>query len=353
MHKRFAALGLFLATAATGAQAQDRLPPLDRGMPGPRTQVLVLGTVHLSQLKTFKPESMQSVMDRLAAFKPQIITIEALSGEQCDLIARYPDVYTPEDFAPYCKSTELAKAATGLDVPAAIAQVHRTLRDWPAAPAPAQRRHLASLFLAAGERASALVQWLQLPADERKAGDGLDAALVELLGKLETTNNEDYVIAARLAARLGLVRVFSADDHTGDAAQFADAKAYGDAVQAAWNAAEPRVKAMREREDALTKADDLLPLYRFVNDPDVLRKTIEADFGAALQDPSPQRYGRQYVSGWEARNVRMVGNIRVAFRDRPGARVLSIVGMSHKPWFDVLLGQMLGVDVVDTLKILK
>jgi hypothetical protein len=49
----------------------------------------------------------------------------------------------------------------------------------------------------------------------------------------------------------------------------------------------------------------------------------------------------------------MVANIRAAFRDKPGARVLSIVGASHKPWFDSLLGQLQGVDVVDVEDVLQ
>ena len=225
MHKRYAALGLILAIAAAGAQAQDRLPALDQGMPGPRTQVLVLGSVHLSQMpKTFKPESMQPVVDRLAAFKPEVITIEALPGEQCDLATRHPVVYLPEDFEPYCRSTQEAQAATGLDVPAATAQVYQTLRDWPAQPTPAQRRHLAALFMAAGEHTSAVVQWLQLPAQERTAADGLDAKLTAQLEKLMTRNNENVLIAARLAARLGLQRVYATDDHTGDASRSAAPK---------------------------------------------------------------------------------------------------------------------------------
>jgi hypothetical protein len=49
----------------------------------------------------------------------------------------------------------------------------------------------------------------------------------------------------------------------------------------------------------------------------------------------------------------MVANIRETFRERPGARVLAIVGASHKPWFDSWLGQLQGVDIVDVEKVLK
>ena len=354
MYLRSALFGLSLAVSAVGAQAQTPLPALDKGMPGPRTQVLVLGSTHLSQAKKdVTPAQLQPLLDKLAAFKPGIITIESLSGEQCDLVARHPTVYLPDDVGGYCASTEAAKAATGLDVPAAIAEYRKALKDWPSKPTAEQRRHLASLFLAGGEPASALVQWLHLPADERKAGDGLDAALVARLEKLAGSANENYSIGARLAARLGLQRIYAVDDHTGDNVQIDDAKAYGEAVQAAWDAGAKKAKPNREHEAVLAKGDDMLALYRYINQPEVLRIAIEADFGAALRDPSPQHYGRLYVAGWEARNLRMVSNIRVAFGEKPGARVLAIVGSSHKPWFDGLLGQMQGVDVVDAGKVLK
>lgn len=336
------------------AQAAVDLSRLDRQMSGPRAQVLVLGTVHLREMpKSFKPESLEPLLDRLAAFKPQIITIEAISGEGCDLMERQPTIYDPKDVAIYCRSTEQAKAATGLDVISAIAQVKKTLASWPSEPTPAQRRHLAALFLAANDSASALTQWLQLPQAERHAGDDLDDALTATLNALMTNHNEDYQIAARLAARLGLERVYPVDDHTGDNITIADVKAYGTAIESAWNAASATAMPIRRREEALRKSGDMLALYRYINSPDYLSTEIKIDFGAALKDKSPQHYGQRYVAGWETRNLRMVSNVRAAFRDEPGARVLSIVGASHKPWFDTFLGEMQGVDVIDAENVLQ
>ncbi len=354
MPLRHVALALSLFVSASGAHAQTPVPSLDARMPGARAQVLVLGSPHLSGIKaSLTTEQLQPLHDRLAAFKPDVITIESIGGEQCDLLARHTAVYPPEDVGPYCSSTDPAKAATGLDVPAAIAEYRKLLRDWPVKPTAPQRRRLASTFLAAGEHASALVQWLQLPASERHAGEGLDAALVARLEKLSVSNNESYSIGARLAAQLGLQRVHAVDDHTGDNIQPGDVEAYAAAIRAAWNTASEKAKANRTRQDQLFNGADLLALYRFANQPDVLRTAIENDFGIALRDPSTQQYGRYYVAGWEARNLRMVANIRVAFGDKPGAKVLAIVGSSHKPWFDSLLGQMQGVAIVDASEKLK
>ncbi|QOW20730.1 hypothetical protein INQ41_02310 [Lysobacter ciconiae] len=350
-------VGLSLALGWLGvAQAQVDLSALDKDMAGPRAQVLVLGSVHLSEMaKGFQPESLELVLERLAAFKPEIITIEAISGESCDLMARHPTVYGPERISPYCGKTDEARAATGLDVPAAIAAVSKTLADWPTQPGPAARRHLAALFLAANEPTSALTQWLQLAEAERRVGNGLDDALVVRLDKLATSNSEDSQIAARLAARLGLQRVFPVDDHTGDNAAIPDAEvgAYANAIRQAWKSAEAQTQPLRQHEDELKKNGDLLALYRYINRPDVRRVQADSDFGAAMREASPGQYAQIYVAGWETRNLRMVANIRAAFREQPGARVLSIVGASHKPWFDSLLGQMQGVDIVNVETVLR
>lgn len=347
------ALAMSLASVACAQQRVD-LATLDAAMPGPPTQVLVLGSVHLSQgedAKRFDPASLEPVLQRLAAYRPGVVTIEALSGETCALMrlrAAYKEVMDG-----FCPKVAEAQAATGLDLPAALDAIDAALKDWPAQPAAAQRRRLAALFLAAGEPASALVQWWQLPEAERRAGDGLDDVLVQGLRKRESDPNENYQIAARLAARLGLQRVYAVDDHTGDSLVIDDEAAFEKAIRAAWAGASDEAKQARARIQAMQARGDLLAVYRAINDPAYLRAAIAADFGQALRDPSPQHFGRQYVGGWEARNLRMVANIRVAFREQPGARVLSVVGSSHKPWFDALLGQLQGVDVVDVAQVLR
>lgn len=339
-----------MAACPLAAQAQVDLASLDSDMVGPRAQILVLGTVHLSGMPAgFNPASLEGVLNRLAAFKPEIITIEIESGEECDLAARNAAKYGPD----YCAPTDAAKAATGLDVPAAIAEVDRTLKAWPSRPTSAQRRRLAALFLAANDRASAYVQWLQLPEAERRTGDSLNAALVEMLGQLAKRNNENYLLGARLAARLGLQRVHAVDNHTGDHIDVPDIKAFVQGIEAAWAAGSAESKQREKQENALSQSTDLLPLYRYVNNPEGLRVSAEANVRASMRAKSPKGYPQIFVAGWEIRNLRMVANVRETFREHPGARVLSIVGASHKPWFDSWLGQLQGVDIVDAGRVLK
>lgn len=334
-------LALLLPTVG---RAQSLLDGLSQGMVGPHAKVMVLGTVHLSELPPgFDPDSLKGLLDRLAAYKPDLITIEALSGEECDMAARHAASYGKD----YCASTDAARQATGLDLPAALAEVNRQLKSWPAVPEPSQRRHLAALFLAANDQASALTQWLQLSGAERRPGDGLAATLVARLERLEVSPNENYQIAARLAARLGLARVHAVDNHTGDNHDVQDTEAFEREVTAAWAAGSAEAKEREKQVGELSRAKDLLPLYRYVNDPAYLRVLAEVNVRAALQARSTSGYPQIWVAGWETRNLRMVANVREAFRDRVGQRVLVVVGASHKPWFDHWLGQLQGLDIVD------
>jgi len=346
---------LLLATSPLCAQvAPAPHDGLRAPFAGPPTRVLVLGSVHLAQEEGGPVTARETgrLLERLAAFGPQVITVEAMRGETCDLMRRHPAVYDEEGIAHYCPDTDAARAATGLDVPAAIASVEEQLAAWPQSPTAAQRRRLAATFLAAGDPTSALVQWLYLPEAERRAGDGLDAALVQALRKQAASSNENTVIGAALAVRLGLQRVHPVDDHTGDNLRIDDKDAYAAAIRGAWDRAPPECAATYAYLRELRQAPDLLPLYQHINRAAYQTVPMRCDFALALADTSPQRYGRQYVTGWDLRNLRMVANIGETFRERPGVRVLSIVGVSHKPWFDRLLGQLQGVEVVDAAQVL-
>lgn len=344
------AVWAMLAAAPLAVQAQVDLTQLDRDMAGPKSQVMVLATMHLNGMPAgFKPSSLNGVIERLAAFKPDIITIEQEPGEDCDLAARHPAKYGPD----WCPSTAAAQEATGLDIPAALAEVDKTLKNWPAQPSPAQRRRLAAAFLAASEPASAQVQWLQLPQAERRAGDGLSAALVERLNKLMQRKNENNLIAAPLAARLGHQRVHAVDNHTGDRIDLPDIKAFVKSIEAAWASGNGEMKGIQQREADMAQAADLLPLYRYINSPESMRIHAESNVLPMMRAKSAQGYPQIWVGGWEVRNLRMVANIRETFRERPGARVLSIVGASHKPWFDDWLGQLQGVEIVNAGDVLK
>lgn len=339
---------------AGAARAADFVPGTVKVPAGQANEVIVLGTPHLSYLpKTFDPANLDGLIGQLAGWKPDAIAIEALSGPQCAYLKAYPKRYA--DVAKfYCWDPTVANNATGLDMAAATVKVDETLASWPAAPAAAQRRTLASYFLAAGDPASALVQWLRLPLDERRAGDGLDGALVTVLNNLRQKRNENYLIAAALAARLGLERVFSMDDQTAYRS-ITDEAAYDRAILKAWDnpSSAERKRQVAGLQNSLNTPADVLALYKLYNTAGMAELTFKGDMGAALNDPSPQHFGRGYVGSWETRNLRMTANIREVANAQPGKRTLVIVGAAHKAYLEAYLNQMHDMRVISVDQVLK
>ena len=357
MHRLFTTV--FIAAAChVPVYAPEAPPPFAPGAHklknGRPNEVMVLGSPHLSQMpKTVDLDKFGLLTDRLTEWKPQAVAIESLSGMQCAYLRSYPQRYA-DSIKSYCWDPAPAGAATGVNVPEANAQAERLLAAWPAAPSPAQRRKLASLFLAGGERASALVQWLRLPDGERRAGDGLPESLAAMLNGLMERRDEGYRIAAVVAARGGLERVYAMDDHTADG-PVDDEKASAEAISKAWD--NPYTAARGKQSDQLQSRldtpQDVLVMYRAYNNADYPEQAFRSDFGAALEEPSPGRYGRGYVAYWETRNLRMASNIRDAMGMRPGVRMLVVVGASHKAYLEAYLDQMHDVRIVPTDRVLR
>jgi hypothetical protein len=322
---------------------------------GGNVQLAVLGTVHLREApESIEERAFEPLVARLAAFKPDLVAVESLSGAQCDYLRAY--VFAYEDTAKtYCFDASPARALLKLDGAAAEREIEQMLsgsRDL----APAQRRRLVALFLAAGEPASASVQWLRLPAAERTAGADVTPELIAQIDKKLAQRSEDTLIAIALALKLGLQRIYPVDDHTGD-------RATGPIDEAVWEAnmkrlwSNPHSEARRaldtQAKDQMVADGDVLKWYRWINSAQAARLAVGGDFGAAAGDTGAQRTGRSYLAYWETRNMRMAANIReVAGRTRAN-RVVAIVGASHKPYYERYLGMTSDMDVLDIDALLK
>lgn len=361
-HLALAAAMLAFAIAPT-ALAQNRpFDPRsyqDRHV-GEPTRILVLGTPHLSGTPDdWDAAALDPLLDRLAGFAPDAILIEGLSGESIDGLWRYREIYgesAPTYGGRSLRLAALAQPALLMDMPEAEAEVRRTLDDWPADPTPAQRRRLAALFIASGDPNSALVQWWRLDPAERIAEDGFSAALIQELDAFAARRNENHLIAARLAARLGLERVYPTDDHhtddTGD--QFMeDFTAFYQSGWADEIMADQRMVPLREASENLSTPSELMATYRMLNGPAAGRLDTDAQWLSMINRPSQNNVGRTRVALWETRNLRQIAHIREVSAYHPGQRLLVIVGSAHKPWFDAYLRMMSDVEVIDAARVLR
>ncbi len=123
----------------------------------------------------------------------------------------------------------------------------------------------------------------------------------------------------------------------------------------AWNNPASQTRRTQDAElgAALDQPDGVLHMYRAYNAPTNPTLTYQSDFGATLVEPSPQAFGRRYLGYWETRNLRMVANMRDVLGRYPGTRMLTIVGASHKGYYEAYLDQMHDVRLVDPEPVLR
>lgn len=325
---------------------------VDDALASEPTRVMVLGSTHLGGNESVTSDTLTPLIDRLADFDPQVITIEAVPGETCEMMRSYSSEYQ-EAIRSYCSNVEPYRDESGMTAAQAANHIRTTLADWPEVPSASNRRRLAAAFLAAGEPYSALVQWWRLPENERSQGDGLGRDSVAALKRYAASMNENASIAARLAARLGLERVHSADDHSADLVYAGHGPELSERLRELWGEPDPALmEGYKAAEQKLSKGR-VIEAYQFYNDPETQVMAINGDFRRAIMDKQSRLYGRVYNSSNQVRNLRMVSNIIAAAANAPGSRVLVVVGSTHKFYFEAYLDLMHDIEVVSTDTVLN
>ncbi len=321
-----------------------------------KTQVLVLATPHLKQLKTPPAAgSLEPLLKVLQEFHPDVIAVEILPPDIIEDMERRGGLFgeVAEQFAGVSlklgheeqKLLSLTRRQAEEEAGALLRQ--RALNN-------AERDRLVALLVAAYDFDSAVLQWSYLPAEQQKASARLSPATVAQLDKGLTSVRDDLGIGVALARRLGLQRVAAIDD------QF-DARVYEMGESLYPGALEklvggPEAKAMREAdvykegsrrlEAASQDGAALLSYYLWTNSVAYASADIAAQWGYFFRTQDPTGVDRARVAQWEARNLLIASHIREATAFAAGKRALVIIGAAHKPWLDHYLRSLLDVKVV-------
>jgi hypothetical protein len=164
------------------------------------------------------------------------------------------------------------------------------------------------------------------------------------------------LIAARLAVRLGLDRVYPTDDQSDEIQSPTWVADYTAFVSEPWRQEMIQRRAFAPLMNAAQNVrtpEETLSTYRMLNTARAGRTDSDGQWLSQITRPSPNHAGRARVAAWEARNLRMVANIREVAANYPGGRILAIVGSAHKPWFDAYLRMMSDVEVVNAEEALR
>lgn len=356
------ALALPLLATALSAQAPPAaIARLQAVRPqAERTQVMVLGTLHLRALgKDFKPELVAPLLQELEAYKPDAILVEDRPGawiHTLELRRKASDVNEMliERFCkPDLEMGHEAQALLKLDMMQAA-------REWRAKPAPTQGgealvRH-ALLSLAAYESACAALAWSRLaPGDPARSQ--MPEKLAQQLDRLVADPGEIFSIAVPLARRLGHGEVIGVDDFEAPERLLESFMAYSKGVKTSdiYKKAQetPARKTDQAHLAAAVKAGNLRPYYAWLNGSAYQAPDVEQQWGVLLRTNFPDASDRTRVALWENRNLKIAAHIRAAAARFPGKRLLVIYGTAHKPFLDAYLGVCSDLKVVQPLEALK
>jgi len=152
---------------------------------------------------------------------------------------------------------------------------------------------------------------------------------------------------------ISLFLVFYADDHGAILNAEGVGEAYGARISELWPQEGDPCLTHWDATTAKLTGGDLLGAYRDYNNAAFGIRQMDCDWKLTMNDDAPEAYGRKYTLGWQARNLRMVSMIVTAAINKPGGKTLSIVGASHKPYFEAYLDQMHDIEVVSTDQILQ
>jgi hypothetical protein len=359
------ALGLAASAMLMTAPApsSDRFPTYVTGqapaIPSGPTRVLVLGTLHLRQIKDrFDPAFLDSLIERLTAFRPAAIAVESMAGDLImSLEGRSKDSALVREVLDGFAETQrklghAAQAQLQTDPSSAAAEVEKRFDASSAQDRPA----LVMWLLAAYNHPTAVLQWSLIPTAEKASQTVVPHETAAALDEALRQVNETPALGIRLAARLGLRRLYPVDD-------FEDLEAIGRILpvlekEAAQN---PLLKAVtnspvyleeKGRLEAAIAGRDLLPVYRVLNSAERVRADVDAQWGVFLRTHFPGGEDRGRLALWENRNLKIAARIQAVCSAYPGRNVLVIYGAAHKPFLEKYLSQAMNTEIVrfDDLK---
>jgi hypothetical protein len=313
---------------------------------------MIFGLDHLDTAPaTFQIAWLEPVLCRLRGYKPDLILTEALSGEQVMGLEAYAAYHgdAGKYAGPTLQMAKTAQADLHLTAAQALVQANELCKKGELTAD--ERRRLAGLFVAAAEPLSAAVQWMRLPSAERIGADGISPALAKQVNLWAGLRNEMSSMAARLAADLGLERVYGAGDHLSDVAQpsFAAFKAAVSAEPGQvdlFNHNTPTFHAVPEEAMKMATAAEVMPVLKWKNSPRFAELDADAQWLSLLRSEKLGQVGRQRVAAWEAQNLRMAVAIREATAPIAGGRALLIVGAGHKSFIEAYLRTFTDIEIV-------
>ncbi|SMO84338.1 DUF5694 domain-containing protein [Fodinibius sediminis] len=348
---------------ANAASAQDPGVSEDPRQLGKKsnTEVLVLATPHLRQIEySLSPNMLDSLINVLENYAPDIIGIEALPGTQISEMRRRGGVYqsvvnrfADKQLNHGNKAREMLnlswnKADDKANALLKYTRLSQTVAD-------STRLNLVNHLLASYRLHTAALQWSYVDKKKRLKQSTVSRESAIFLNELLESEDEISSISLRLAHALNLQRLYPIDDHM-EKDVLADIKtgltrALDDStVQTVKNA--PYRRKYKQILKQGIEDRTLFPLYQYMNSSAYIKQDQNVQWRNTFLDSS-NPFLRKRLALWEVRNLNIAAHIRKASTEHTGGRLLVVIGASHKAFLDSYFNRLMGIEVLTLSDLLK
>ncbi len=318
-----------------------------------KTEIQILGTPHLSQLKSFNPEMLDALMNILARKSFDVVCVEAMPAELLYDIRSRKDSAFSEVLSSFGGSrliiADSVQSKLGINFLEAkkkfsMLTSKENLSD-------RERLSLIEYALASADPVSATLNYIQLQEKSISEQSLIPQEYFDKLQKNQKQTNEIYSLAVQLAAKQNLKKIELIDDFQDEALLF---KFFPDFIQDYTENQEAFkdigklpvfVKGDKLKKQSV-ETKDLLEYYRFINSEEYMTQDFEAQWEIWLNTnfESGSDKARYYL--WEMRNLQIASNILRVSATNPGKNVLVIIGSSHKSFIEKYLRQVSDIHIM-------
>lgn len=319
-----------------------------------QTEVLILGTNHLGNLKKFNPDMLDKLIAKLEDYHFDAVAIENMPAQLLyDIQSRQDSAYTELLNSWGGERLELAKSTQRhLEITLLEAQ-HKANTILPDGVLNrAERERLIQYFVASADLASATLQYQYIPKSKEKGTLSFYDKITNKLEELSGSSNEIYSIAVRLAHNRGLQRIEYIDDFQDEAMLLKNFPKFVPDYMANQELFKHIGSLpVYQKTDSLLAAgiqnNNLLDLYLFTNSVEFQKQDFEAQWKIWLETNFPSGSDRARYDLWEMRNLQITANILKTSAFYPGKKILVIIGASHKSFLEKYLRQVPDINLLE------
>ena len=312
-----------------------------------------MATHHLNQIKDFKSEMISPVIDKLTKMKFDAVCIENMPTELLMEIQSRNDSAFAELLA-YFGGFRLeiaASAQKSLDISFLEAknQLQELISKNPSSDD--DRIKIIELMLACGDITSATLQYSYLKDKNTSNKTELIKYYKDEFQKNMESKNEIFSLALPIASNLQLHQLHNIDNLQDESLLL---KHFPNFIEDYTNNQDkfqhlgslPVFTKTGVLIENGVKANNLFPLYEFLNSSDFMSSDFEAQWKIWLTTQFPSGSDRARYSLWEMRNLQITANILQTAAYYPGKRILVIIGASHKSFIEKYLEEIPDIELI-------